>query len=478
MTRRRYPTAPLVILLWSVLSSGFLLLGVVVAADGTTTSNYYSILEVDPKADAKSIKKAYRKLALRWHPDKHRSDEDKEEATEQFTLINEAFETLGDEERRKEYDAGLRQERQRGSGSGSGNARGGSARGSNRQSQQARYDYDAYQETQRQQQQYQQQQQQYQYQYGYGRGPESYYYNEYQEPMYEQQAKYNAYTAHSYRGPHRDPYEQFHSFFSGEDDDDEYYDEYDLFFGSGRRSQQQQRERYQRHRRPRPQSLDDWLDLAMRKARQALQAVERAVDRGIDWIGHAIVDAARDIFEPDDDDRYDSWDNSRRPSGSNASRNNNSKWNKQRQKAKQWWDKVKVKSRQWSQKVQRSKHTRKLKRTAKKVKSKVSRWIRNVDQSIDRQKLEFWARRVQQKASHISQNIGRAINAVLFGEGDDDGSEENYAYSSKSSRTFYQNGVETTVQTFHDVLGNRIEEVYLNGMLSERYVNGVPDAIY
>ena len=137
-----------------------------------------------------------------------------------------------------------------------------------------------------------------------------------------------------------------------------------------------------------------------------------------------------------------------------------------------------MKSRQWTQKTRRSKHTRKLKRTAKKVKSKVARWVRHVDQSIDRQKLESWARKVQQKASHISQKIGRAINGILFGEDEDDGSGENYAYSSKSSRTYYQNGVETTVQTFHDGRGNRIEEVYLNGMLAERYVNGVPDVIY
>ena len=469
MTRRRYPTALLAILLWSVLSSSLFFVSTVLAADATaTSSSYYDVLEVDPKADAKSIKKQYRKLALRWHPDKHQSDADKEEATRQFTLINEAFETLGDDERRKEYDASLRQERRqqrgsasaRGSGSGSG--------------QQARYDYDDYQQ---QQYQYGQQQQYQRQQYG---GPEEsyYYYDQYQEPMYEQQA--NAYTAYSYRGPHRDPYEQFNSFFSGkygyDDDDDAYYDEYDMFFGSGRRSQQ----RYQRHQRPRPQSLDDWLDLTADKAQQAMRAAEQAVDRGIDWIGHAIADLARDIFEPNDDDDhrdgYGSW-NSRRRSGS-TSQKNNSKWHKQKRKAKQWWDKVQMKSRQWSQKIRRSKHTRKLKRTAKKVKSKFVRWVRKIDQSIDRQKLELWARKVQQKASHISQNIGRAINGILFGENEDDGSGENYAYSSKSSRTYYQNGVETTVQTFHDGRGNRIEEVYLNGMLAERHVNGVPDVIY
>ena len=87
----------------------------------------------------------------------------------------------------------------------------------------------------------------------------------------------------------------------------------------------------------------------------------------------------------------------------------------------------------------------------------------------------MWIKRTQQKASHISQKIGRVINGILLGE-DDDGSEENY--SSKSSRAYYQNGVETTVQTFHDGRGNRIEEVYLNGMLAERHVNGVPDVIY
>ena len=73
--------------------------------------------------------------------------------------------------------------------------------------------------------------------------------------------------------------------------------------------------------------------------------------------------------------------------------------------------------------------------------------------------------------------IGSAFNQLILG---DDGisEEDDYtayeSYSSQSSRKYYQNGVETTVQTFYDDRGNRVEEVYLNGMLAERYVNGVP----
>ena len=53
MTKRRYPTALLAILLWSVLSSGLFFVSTVLAADATATgSSYYDVLEVDPKADA------------------------------------------------------------------------------------------------------------------------------------------------------------------------------------------------------------------------------------------------------------------------------------------------------------------------------------------------------------------------------------------------------------------------------------------
>lgn len=63
--------------------------------------DYYKILGVDKKADAGEIKSAYRKLAMQYHPD--RNPEDKQ-AEEKFKEINEAYQVLGDEEKRSHYD--------------------------------------------------------------------------------------------------------------------------------------------------------------------------------------------------------------------------------------------------------------------------------------------------------------------------------------------------------------------------------------
>ena len=65
--------------------------------------NYYKILGVSRTADKKAIKKAYRDLALKWHPDKA---EDKEKAEKMFQDISEAYEVLSDEELRGKYDRG------------------------------------------------------------------------------------------------------------------------------------------------------------------------------------------------------------------------------------------------------------------------------------------------------------------------------------------------------------------------------------
>ena len=65
--------------------------------------DYYSILGVPKNATAEDIKKAYRKLAKQWHPDKH-SGENKEEAEARFKEISEAHAVLSDPEKRKQYD--------------------------------------------------------------------------------------------------------------------------------------------------------------------------------------------------------------------------------------------------------------------------------------------------------------------------------------------------------------------------------------
>jgi curved DNA-binding protein len=63
--------------------------------------DYYAILGVPREASADDIKKAFRKLARQYHPDKAR---DKKAGEEKFKEINEAYEVLGDPQNRKKYD--------------------------------------------------------------------------------------------------------------------------------------------------------------------------------------------------------------------------------------------------------------------------------------------------------------------------------------------------------------------------------------
>jgi curved DNA-binding protein len=65
--------------------------------------DYYEILGIKRDATEKEIKAAYRKLARKWHPDLH-TDKKKKEAEEKFKKINEAYEVLGDPEKRARYD--------------------------------------------------------------------------------------------------------------------------------------------------------------------------------------------------------------------------------------------------------------------------------------------------------------------------------------------------------------------------------------
>nr|XP_012805042.2 dnaJ homolog subfamily B member 3 [Jaculus jaculus] len=66
--------------------------------------DYYEVLGVPRQASPEAIKKAYRRLALRWHPDKN--PENKEEAERTFKLVAEAYEVLSDARRRAVYDRG------------------------------------------------------------------------------------------------------------------------------------------------------------------------------------------------------------------------------------------------------------------------------------------------------------------------------------------------------------------------------------
>ena len=63
--------------------------------------DFYEILWVDKNASTEEIKKAYRKLAMQYHPDRNKSDP---EAEKKFKEVNEAYSTLSDENKRKQYD--------------------------------------------------------------------------------------------------------------------------------------------------------------------------------------------------------------------------------------------------------------------------------------------------------------------------------------------------------------------------------------
>lgn len=65
------------------------------------SDNFYNVLGINEKASKDEIKKAYRGMQMKWHPDKNPGSQ---EAINMTQKINEAYETLGDEQRRSEYD--------------------------------------------------------------------------------------------------------------------------------------------------------------------------------------------------------------------------------------------------------------------------------------------------------------------------------------------------------------------------------------
>ena len=63
--------------------------------------DYYEVLGIDKTADPATIKKAYRKLAKKYHPD---SNVGNAAAAEKFKEVNEAYEVLSDKDKRARYD--------------------------------------------------------------------------------------------------------------------------------------------------------------------------------------------------------------------------------------------------------------------------------------------------------------------------------------------------------------------------------------
>ncbi|XP_062210970.1 uncharacterized protein LOC133912316 isoform X2 [Phragmites australis] len=75
---------------------------------GASACCYYALLGIRKNASATDVRAAYRKLALKWHPDRWASDPGEAgEAKQRFQRIQEAYSVLSDKGRRAMYDAGL-----------------------------------------------------------------------------------------------------------------------------------------------------------------------------------------------------------------------------------------------------------------------------------------------------------------------------------------------------------------------------------
>lgn len=107
----------------------------------------YRVLGVEKDATESEIKKAYRKLALKHHPDKQTTDASRKQASETFAKISNAYEILSDPQQRREYDNRGRS-RGRGRDSGNGNGNGGSNGngngGSNNRRQYSAHDFSSF----------------------------------------------------------------------------------------------------------------------------------------------------------------------------------------------------------------------------------------------------------------------------------------------------------------------------------------------
>lgn len=65
------------------------------------SKDLYGVLDIDKSASKEEIKKAYRKLAMKYHPDRNAGDKD---AEAKFKEVNEAYSVLSDAGKRQQYD--------------------------------------------------------------------------------------------------------------------------------------------------------------------------------------------------------------------------------------------------------------------------------------------------------------------------------------------------------------------------------------
>jgi DnaJ-related protein SCJ1 len=99
----------------------FLVLAILAVSEVEAGRDFYKILGIQRDANAKQIKKAFRTLSIKYHPDKNPGDR---EAEEKYMDINAAYETLSDADKRRQYDQlgedGMKDAARRGGGGGGG----------------------------------------------------------------------------------------------------------------------------------------------------------------------------------------------------------------------------------------------------------------------------------------------------------------------------------------------------------------------
>ena len=72
-----------------------------------TMVDYYKILGVPRSATQSEIKTAFRKATIKWHPDRHRGEEEKKDAEQMMKKINVAYDILSDPQKKQMYDNGV-----------------------------------------------------------------------------------------------------------------------------------------------------------------------------------------------------------------------------------------------------------------------------------------------------------------------------------------------------------------------------------